>query len=175
MLETADRQTQYEVLHNPQHGGRVICIGLNQRHDWAAMHQIADWCESNGYRSIYSAIAVDDLDHYDMSIRPEKGDALDAIRRHKDVIAVIALHLFGLDKPPIGRANDDTYFYTKENHKLLDLCMNRSLPLICWGDQPLNGGHVQRYFIGKSLMFFPRKAKDNGSTTTQYPIYLYKG
>jgi hypothetical protein len=83
---------------------------------------------------------------------PHKGDAIDAIRKHKDTICVIALHLFGLDAD-CSKHNDGKYCYTRDNHKLLDVCLRRNIPLICWGDQPFRGSekipsYVTRTHIG---------------------------
>src|SRR5271157_2484476 len=115
--------------------GRIIVIGCREFHDQLTLRQVTDWTLTNNRPKLFKLLSVDDLDHYDMTTRRHKGDALDAIREHKDTIAVIAMHLFGLDEDN-SKCGDSTYCYTKENHKLLDLCLKRNIPLICWGDQP---------------------------------------
>lgn len=83
MLQPEAHQEQIESYikmskRDGDYAGRVICIGLNERHDWIALHEIADWLEMNAgviahSYDISSSISVDQLDHYDMSTRPKKG------------------------------------------------------------------------------------------------------
>jgi hypothetical protein len=132
--------------------GRIIVIGCREFHDQTVLKNITDWTLTNGRPKLFKLLSVGDLDHYDMTTKPHKGDAVDAIREHKDTICVIALHLFGLDHDCSNYKND-LYCYTKENHKLIDLCLQRNIPLICWGDQPFRGStklpvNVKRTHLG---------------------------
>lgn len=187
MLQPEAHQEQIESYikmskRDGDYAGRVICIGLNERHDWIALHEIADWLEMNAgviahSYDISSSISVDQLDHYDMSTRPKKGDALKALRKHKDVICVIALHLFGIDGD-FTKESDKHYCYTEENHKLFDLCMRRGIPLLVWGDQPVRKNDklpkgVECHDVGTSSMY-TAKPKVNGTVGLVYPIYLYE-
>jgi hypothetical protein len=141
-LKVEDYQERYEESHDKEHG-RMICVGLAERHDWIALHQIADWCEMNdaghGY-DIFACISIDDLDHYNLALRPKKGSPDDAIRRHKDTICVISLH-------------------GENDRQLLDICQGRGIPFICWGGKPFEElkGAVRRD-IGTSPMLGPAAA-----------------
>jgi hypothetical protein len=130
---------------------RIIVIGCREFHDRERLKQITDWTLSNGRSKLFKLLSVDKLDHYDMTTRPHKGDALVAIREHKNTICVIALHLFGLDHD-CSTYKNDLYCYTKENHKLLDLCLQRNIPLICWGDQPFRGSEKLPHYVKRTHM-----------------------
>jgi hypothetical protein len=154
-LAIEDHQERYEEFHGKEHG-RVICIGLAERHDWVALHQIAEWCEMNdaehGY-NIFACISIDDLDHYSLELRPKKGDPLAAAKGHKDTICVISLH--GEDDRP-----------------LLDFCLARGIPFICWGGKPFEEPEgAKRHAIGTSPMLGPAKAP--GAVGLVYPMYFY--
>ena len=129
--------------------GRIIVIGCREFHDQQVLRNITDWTLTNGRPELFKLMSVGKLDHYDITTKPEKGDAVDALRKHKDTICVIALHLFGLDHD-CSTYKNDLYCYTRENHKLLDLCLERNIPLVCWGDQPFYKvpKHVKRTHLG---------------------------
>jgi hypothetical protein len=85
------------------------------------------------------------LDVYDMATRPEKGDAMDHLGA--DVVMVIALHLYGIDKMPVkGRElhkqlaeygdENAQAAYCRDNFYLLERCMTLGIPLVAFGDQP---------------------------------------
>jgi hypothetical protein len=131
--------------------GRIIVIGCREFHDRERLKLITDWSLTNGRPKLFKLLSVDDLDHYDMTTKPHKGDALDAIREHTDTICVIALHLFGLDHD-CSTYKNDLYCYTKQNHKLLDLCLKRNIPLICWGDQPFRGSEKLPAYVKRTHM-----------------------
>jgi hypothetical protein len=178
VLQPERHQEQFEAYHRMEKRdgntkGRIIVIGLHERHDWTTLHEISEWMDANGNYEIFSAIAVDHLDHYDMTTRPAKGDAMDAIRKYKDVTCVIALHVFGIDID-CTKENDGRYCYTRENHKLLDLCMDRGIPLIVWGDQPRVPATVRRTEVGTSSMYSPSVKLHGGAVGLVYPITMYE-
>ena len=167
-------EDDFDLVHDKS-DGRIVVIGKREPHYWTTLHNIAEWMEANGNADIFGAISVNDLDHYDMTTKPEKGDAITAIRKHRDVIAVIALHLYGLDYEPNGIR--EGYHYTRENHKLLGLCMKRGIPLICWGDQPvpMDGivpKGITRTIVGSSTMMY--RVSTNGDLGTLKPIFMYE-
>ena len=125
--------------------GRIICIGRQRDSDddARALRFIGEWlAKRTGYETLAARIKAEDMDIYDMATAPEKGDGIEALLRYRDVEAAIALHIFGIDFTPNMIANcpklvtHDGYLYTRSNHKLLDICMQRGIPLIAWGDQP---------------------------------------
>lgn len=131
--------------------GRIIVIGCREFHDRLSLKQITDWTLTNGRPKLFKLLSVGDLDHYDMTTRPHKGDAIEAIREHLDTICVIGLHLFGLDQDE-SKHSDGKYCYTKENHKLLDLCLRRNIPLICGGDQPFRQSSKMPHYVKRTFM-----------------------
>jgi hypothetical protein len=129
----------------PKQPKRIITIGLREKWDWEALDKIATWADGiHNMEDLARMIWDVKLDQYDMTTKPRKGDAYEALREHKDTIAVIALHLYGLDeKKHSGCADlkddrcDGGYRYTKHNHKFLDLCLKRNIPFFVVGDQPI--------------------------------------
>jgi hypothetical protein len=116
---------------------RVIVIGFQPKdnnHDKRVLELIEGWAMDN-FEELHAVLRSKKLDVYDMGKNPRKGDALAALRKHDDVLAVIALHLYGLDSD-MTHGSDRNYCYSRENHKLLDECLERRVPLICYGDQP---------------------------------------
>lgn len=74
------------------------------------------------------------IDLYDMSSYPEKGDAIDAILRESENIeAVVAHHLYWQkDLSPVKVP----YFYNEKNELLPVITEELGIPLIIMGDQP---------------------------------------
>ncbi len=133
--------------------GRIVVVGCNNHHndDLLILRSIATWLAGHGKAGQAARILADDLDHYDMSTRPEKGDALDAIR--EDVELVIALHLFGIDGRQTGVAERVAWGYNRNNVSWLKVCTGQRIPLISAGDQPMA-------FSGPNLTGFdPRLVK----------------
>jgi hypothetical protein len=128
--------------------GRIIVIGHQKgnKTDPRSLAQMGEWCLQNGRETLGQRILDGDLDSYDMTTRPEKGDAVAAIKRYK-TDAVIALHLFGIDfdgKPTNSkflRNRKRGQFYNWRNWELLDICAERGITLLSWGDQPRLSGH----------------------------------
>ena len=123
---------------------RIIVIGCREKWDWKALDTLATWADSNGGEELAKAVWANKLDHYDMTTKPRKGDAYEALRKKTDTVAVIALHLYGLDEKKHPKCADlknyrceDGWRYTKHNHKLLNLCLKRNIPFIVVGDQPI--------------------------------------
>ena len=164
---------------------RVIVIGCRESWDWEYLAKIARWSSINGHQelahliwaetpAIISKIAEAELDHYDMTTKPRKGDAYVALREHKDTVAVIALHLYGLDEKKHPKCSDMEsdqcaagYRYTKHNHKLLDLCLKRNIPFIVVGDQPIyDDAGVPKHISRTAVIICPE--------TAPRPIYIYE-
>src|SRR5579863_2077251 len=118
---------------------RIICIGRQKGNDddTRALKYIGEWlAKRQGYEALAARITAEDLDVYDMSTEPTKGDGIKALLRYRDVEAVVALHIFGIDftedlirrQPRLVSHGFD--LYTRWNHMLLDICTRRGLPLI---------------------------------------------
>jgi hypothetical protein len=148
---------------------RIICIGrqTGSDDDALALKYIAEWLGKRaGYEVLAARLKTEDMDIYDMSTLPKKGDGIKALLRYRDVEAVIALHIFGIDlsvgeieRSP-GIVTHDGYLYTRMNHTLLDICMDRKIPLIAWGDQPYHwGDRSNRSQIVGSAYLYERKIK----------------
>ena len=137
---------------------KIVVIGLNRPDvEWFTVLMIGQWLEDHrpGYRDLAGCLklgALASLDLYDMTTRPEKGDALDAI--DGSTAMVLALHLFGIDKLPGGNTAkvtgmDPLACYNRNNLELLQLCMRRSIPLVAVGDQPWLGLERRTRMYGK--------------------------
>ncbi len=109
---------------------KIIIIGIGEMHK----HQL-EW--------VYDVLPTEELrqmflngqiDLYDMTSYPEKGDAIDAILRDaEDVVAVVAHHLYWQeDLSPIKIP----YFYNDKNEYLPIITEELDIPLIVMGDQP---------------------------------------
>jgi hypothetical protein len=74
------------------------------------------------------------IDLYDMTTYPEKGDAIDAILIDmEDIAAVVAHHIYWQeDLSPIRTP----YFYNDKNECLPVITKELDIPLIVMGDQP---------------------------------------
>jgi hypothetical protein len=83
-------------------------------------------------------------DVYDITTKPEKGDAIDHLG--DDVLVVVACHIPMYD---VVLTTDETlerleeykhlqgaYFYNKRNSELLSWCVTHRVPLLAYGDQP---------------------------------------
>lgn len=137
---------------------RAIVIGARECHDKEAILVIEAWCTKTGRERFFNQDMV--IDAYDMTTKPKKGDAVKALREHLDTAVVIACHLFGMDGEQKSKYADpkqseceEGFMYTKENHKLLDICLRRSIPLFVLGDQPIREWAripkgLQRTFLG---------------------------
>jgi hypothetical protein len=97
-----------------------------------------------------------------MTTLPKKGDGVDALIRHQDVEAVVALHIFGIDfTPSLIRemprlVTHGANLYARKNHFLLDICMQRGIPLVAWGDQPYRYNGANRFQIVGSAYLYER-------------------
>jgi hypothetical protein len=163
---------------------RVIVIGCRDAHDRETLKRIADWALVNGYAQLFKAISADKLDVYDMTTKLGKGDGVDALKKRLDTVAVITLHLFGLDGPQsegyadlngaavygggrgYGKHKKDLWMYTKSNHEIIGICLERGIPLVCFGDQPFRKSEklplgVKRTCVAKTA-------------TYRFPVYIYE-
>lgn len=111
---------------------KIIIIGIGKGYE----HQL-QW--------VYDALPNEELremflnkqfDIYDMNSYPEKGDAIDAIiENYKDIVSVVAVHLYGIaDSLDVSKKHD--YYYNVRNYKLLELTKELEIPFIVIGDQP---------------------------------------
>src|SRR5579863_1076648 len=115
--------------------GKIITIGYNnlRSDDDGYLRQMSAWLVKNGRAELAARIEAKDLDIYDMSTHPEKGDALDAIDDSTD--AVIALHIWGIDGREGVTLGPKEWGYDRNNDELLAMCLERRIPLLSAGDQ----------------------------------------
>ncbi len=136
------RQSQIrEALYAPQAQiNDIVVVGLNSQEDYFSLAWIAAWlAENRPEMKLTRRILARDYDVYDMTTKPEKGDALDAIGSNTRL--VIAMHLFGIDKAPGGNTALATQLapdrcYNRCNIMMLPLCMRHGAALVAIGDQP---------------------------------------
>jgi hypothetical protein len=151
---------------------KIIVIGLNQPEDLYTLFRISEWLdEHRPGLEVGERIRTNDVDLFDMTTLPEKGDALDYITT--DTQLVIALHLFGIDMMPGGTTAKATelhpqYCYNRDNINLLPVCMNHRAPLISVGDQPWLGLET------RALMFGSPTLSRRYAETDEPLIYIYE-
>jgi len=164
---------------------RVIVIGCRDAHDRETLNKIADWALVHGYADLFKTISTNKLDIYDMTTKLGKGDGVDALKRHTDTAAVITLHLFGLDGPQdenfadpkrcmdtltggkgYGKHKQDRWMYTKSNHEIIGICLERGIPLVCFGDQPFRKTEKLPDYVRRTCV-----AK---TATYRFPVYIYE-
>ena len=119
---------------------KIIIIGIGEMYK----HQL-EW--------VYDVLPTEELkqmflnnqiDLYDMTSYPEKGDAIDAILRDaEDVAAVVVYHVYWYkDLNPIKIP----YFYNEKNEWLPVITKELDIPFIVMGDQPDGSfAHVKIY------------------------------
>ncbi len=85
---------------------------------------------------------------------------IDALIQYQDVEAVVALHIFGIDftegliRSTPRLLTHGANLYTRKNHLLLDICMQRGIPLIAWGDQPCHyDGSNRSQIVGSAYLY----------------------
>jgi hypothetical protein len=120
--------------------GKVVIIGYYPTNP-EQLSQVIKFLEQNNLAYIAEAILDGKIEHFDMTLHPEKGDALDSIR--PGTLAVVALHIYGIGfKRRLAKkaAGSEGYFYTKKNHRLFSMTKNLGIPLIVYGDQPKGTG-----------------------------------
>lgn len=109
---------------------KIIIIGIGEMYK----HQL-EW--------VYDVLHTEELrqmflngqiDLYDMTSYPEKGDAVDAILRDaEDIATVVAHHLYWYkDTAPVKIP----YFYNEKNEYLPIITKELKIPFIVMGDQP---------------------------------------
>jgi len=111
---------------------KIVIIGIGNGYE----HQL-DWIyDVLPTKELINMFLDKQIDVYDIMHYPEKGDAIDEIvKNHKDIAAVIAVHIFGMKKGSAKSANHD-YFYNVRNDELLEITNALNIPLIVIGDQP---------------------------------------
>jgi hypothetical protein len=134
---------------------KVVVIGFQRPDEYYTLFMIGQWLESHRRGGLARRLKKGDpdLDLYDMTTLPEKGDGLDAIG--DDTALVVALHLFGIDKLPGGNTAkvteiDAREYYNRDNLRLLKICMERNVPLVAVGDQPWLGLEKRTRMYGDS-------------------------
>lgn len=142
---------------------RILCIGRQKGwgDDTRALKYIGEWlAKRRGYEGLAARIIAEDMDIYDMTTLPKKGDGIDALIHHQDVEAVVALHIFGIDftegliRSTPRLLTHGANLYTRKNHLLLDICMQRGIPLIAWGDQPCHyDGSNRSQIVGSAYLY----------------------
>lgn len=109
---------------------KIIIIGIGELY----RHQL-EW--------VYDVLPTEELKHmflngqidlYDMTSYPEKGDAVDAILRDaEDVAAVVAHHIYWQKDASLIKI---PYFYNEKNEYLPIITKELDIPFIVMGDQP---------------------------------------
>lgn len=146
---------------------KIVVIGLVNNQDRTTLAVIADFLREHGETHLVERITKGDYDVYDMTTRPERGDAFDAIDEYTEL--VIALHLYGIDQMPMldealrhhGASVPSGELYRGKdgrNGNLLKLCMQLGIPLIAWGDQPWEGVE-QKTQINKNALWIYEKGE----------------
>jgi hypothetical protein len=109
---------------------KIIIIGINEEHKYQ-LESIYDVLPTEELKQIF---LNGQIDLYDMTSHPEKGDAVDAILIYaEDVVAVVAHHIYWQeDLSPIKVP----YFYNDKNEFLPVITKELDIPLIVMGDQP---------------------------------------
>jgi hypothetical protein len=140
---------------------QIITIGKLSPTDLITLSMIAEYFDSIGRKDLSDQIWSADTDDYDMTTKPEKGDALDAITSETQL--VIALHLYGIDLVSARKpSNSGPYFYDRENGNLLKKCMDLKVPLVCWGDQPWLGVEDRTKLGWSRLYLYEASRKQEG-------------
>lgn len=171
---------------------QVVVIGAEQFMDYLALAQITNWLLSHSLRTmqdrgerLMSKLFIP----FNMASNPEWGDAVAHIRATQKVDTVVALHIRGLDRDFRGRetadgvlaeaiGDDPNFYYVGDNYELLPLCLERKIPLICWGDQPVSKFRrlprgAKRTLIGA----VPQRATKylaDGAASVVRRIYIYE-
>jgi hypothetical protein len=141
----------------PSHPERVVLIGANVKDDLLALVVLTKKLAS--FRAQLAKALGDSnrWDVYDMSTKPEKGDALDHLR--EDVGLVVTCHV---PMSQITVTDDETvrrlkrykhmqvsYFYNSRNYELLSWCLAHRVPLLAYGDQP----DAEEQTVHKTVLF----------------------
>ena len=77
---------------------------------------------------------------FDMSLYPERGDAVDHITPETPL--VVACHLFGVS-PRDKNSWGEGYHY---NHLIYERCVEWHIPLLCLGDQPVATSDLKGWY-----------------------------
>lgn len=130
----------------PTRPGRVVLIGANIKDDLLALAILSKILAM--FRSRLGKALRDDRhwDVYDMSTKPEKGDALDHLGDDVRLVVTCHIPMFPIvvtSKKTIRRLKrykhmQAAYFYNNRNCELLPWCMAHRVPLLAYGDQPVS-------------------------------------
>jgi len=109
---------------------KILIIGIGKMYE----HQLPFVYDVLPTEELRQMFSNGQIDLYDMSSYPEKGDAVDAILRDsEDIEAVVAHHLYWQeDLSPVKIP----YFYNDKNEYIPVITEELGIPLIIIGDQP---------------------------------------
>ena len=109
---------------------KIIIIGIGEMYK----HQLEWVYDILPTEELKQTFLNNQIDLYDMTSYPEKGDAVDAILRDADdIAAVVAYHLYWKeDLSPVKIP----YFYNEKNEYLPIITKELDIPFIVMGDQP---------------------------------------
>jgi hypothetical protein len=109
---------------------KIIIIGISEEQKYQ-LESVYDVLPTEELKQMF---LNNQIDLYDMTSYPEKGDAIDAILIDmEDVAAVVAHHIYWQeDLSPIKIP----YFYNDKNECLPVITKELGIPLIVMGDQP---------------------------------------
>lgn len=109
---------------------KIIIIGIGEMYK----HQLQWVYDILPTEELKQMFLNGQIDLYDMSSYPEKGDAVDAILRDaEDVVAVVAHHLYWHKDESLIKI---PYFYNEKNEYLPIIAKELNIPFIAMGDQP---------------------------------------
>jgi hypothetical protein len=114
----------------------LVLIGVQQRRELGddVMPAMEGFPET---APLVAELFADNFEIYDMSTRPEMGDALDAITAETPL--VVAVHLWGIDVSGVDEhVLTPSYHYNRRNAQLLPLTQELGVPLLVIGDQPVS-------------------------------------
>jgi hypothetical protein len=174
-----------------QSDGKIVVIGWTTNNFWLdtfTLFRIGEWFDNHGRRDLGMKIRTNDVYLFDMETFPERGDAVDYLAEYDGVPCVICLHVFGLDGTVVSEATkllsaalkDDpsAFYYAKQNGRILPLCMQKKVPLVCWGDQPaekmLKGVRPKLIGANPSRSDWEGHPDEGTEHANVIPIYLYE-
>lgn len=140
---------KYIKLFEQYNGKDIIIIGGGNQYEFQ-IRWVIDYLQKHPkYEWLLNELIKKNYEIYDMK-DPEhrhKGDAIDSI--NENTKAVIALHLFGINKRCSPKSPEFDYFYNEKNDTLLDVCREYKVPLITTGDNPNSApkGEIQIYDV----------------------------
>jgi len=120
-----------QLLEGPA-GSPIAIIGSTSNSE---LWSVSDELDKRGWSSLLRTLLGGDTDIYDMTTRPDKGDAFHGLK--KDTPLIVAFHLYGLD-PMNDRYRDTSpgYMYNPGNYRIYEFAKKHQIPMLVWGEQP---------------------------------------